>query len=238
VTVAHANPSAPAPTSIVLFTSHADKSIANTFLLSTVASEVRRTVRDVLKTAQVGQVITLADQVAASIVPERLIAALSACFGALGSLFTAIGLYGLLAYTVARRANEIGIRMALGASRNNVARMVLSDALMLVLAGLVLGVPIALWSKRFAASLIQDLPVNSTVPIAFGGLAMIAIALVAAYIPARRAFRVARTTRLRNNCRRPEWAETRKSRNATAPRIPAALDKFSGGNSPSVVCLE
>ena len=80
----------------------------------------------------------------ATIVPERLTAFLSGVFGGLGALLTVIGLDGLLAYTVARRTNEIGIRMALGATRGDVMRMVLRDA-----------------------------------------LAMIAVALVAAYVPAR-----------------------------------------------------
>ena len=104
-------------------------------------------------------------------------------------MLTAIG-RGLLAYTVARRINEIGVRMALGASRNDVARMVLGDALGMVSAGLVIGAPIAFWGRSFAASLIQDLLVKTAVPIACGVLAMIAVPLIAAYIPARRATRV------------------------------------------------
>jgi ABC-type antimicrobial peptide transport system permease subunit len=95
-----------------------------------------------------------------------------------------------LAYTVARRTKEIGIRLALGASRGNVARMVLRDALGMVLAGLVIGAPFAFWSKSFAASLIPDLPVKSAVPLAFGSLGMIAVALLAAYVPTRRATKV------------------------------------------------
>jgi putative ABC transport system permease protein len=156
---------------------------------ASVAGEARRTVRSLLRTLPV-EVTTLADQVDASIVPERLIAMLSGLFGALGSVLAAIGLYGLLAYTVARRIHEIGIRMALGATTGDVTWMVLGDALGMVAAGLCVGAPLALWGKTFAASLIADLPVGSVVPIGFGVVAMIAIALLAAYAPARRAARV------------------------------------------------
>jgi ABC-type antimicrobial peptide transport system permease subunit len=80
--------------------------------------------------------------------------------------------------------------MALGASRSDVTRMVLGDALGMVCAGLVIGAPLAFWGKTFAASLIQDLPSNSVVPIAIGVIAMITVALLGAYLPARRASRV------------------------------------------------
>ena len=155
-----------------------------------VAGAVRRTIGALLSTAPGIRVTTLSDQVDASIVPERLIAALSGLFGAFGSLLAAIGLYGLLAYTVARRVNEIGIRIALGATQADVLRMVFKDALGMVCAGLVLGIPLALFGKRFAASLIEGLPLQSAMPIVFGVVAMIAIALLAAYVPARRAAHV------------------------------------------------
>lgn len=157
---------------------------------ASLAPDVRRAVGDLLKTVPISRVITLADQVDASIARERLLATLSGWFGVLGALLTAIGLYGLLAYTVARRINEIGVRMALGANRSDIARMVLGDALGMVLAGLAIGAPIAFWGRSFAASLVQDLPVAAAIPIAFGAVAMIAIGLMAAYIPARRAARV------------------------------------------------
>jgi ABC-type antimicrobial peptide transport system permease subunit len=143
-----------------------------------------------LKTVAVAKVTTMADQMDSSIVPERLVALLSGLFGGLGLLLAAIGLYGLLAYTVARRINEIGVRMALGATRGDVSRWVLADALRMVIAGLAIGVPAALWSKSFAASMIEGLPLNSPAPIAFGSVVMIAVALLAVYVPARRAARV------------------------------------------------
>ena len=153
-------------------------------------SEVRRTVSEVLQNVPVTKVTTLADQADASIVPERLVAALSSLFAALGATLAAVGLYGLLAYTVSRRTNEIGIRMALGASHRAVTRMVLKSALGLVLAGLAAGAPLAVWSKRVAASLVVNLPVESSVAIALAAATMLALALLAAYLPARRAARV------------------------------------------------
>jgi predicted permease len=178
---------------IVYFNMFQEPSPGSRFVLrtniapATVTPQVLQTLHSVLKTVAVKRVTTMADQVDATIVPERLIALLSGWFGTLGAVLAAIGLYGLLAYTVARRINEIGIRIALGATRGNVTRMVLRDALGTVCAGLAIGVPIAFWGKRFAASLIADLPVASAAPILFGSVGMIALALLAAYVPARRA---------------------------------------------------
>ncbi|MBI3492320.1 MAG: FtsX-like permease family protein [Acidobacteria bacterium] len=139
---------------------------------------------------RVTKVTTLAEQVDASIVPERLIATLAGFFGALGALLAAIGLYGLLAYTVTRRTNEIGIRMALGATAGDVVGDVLKSALALAVTGLIVGLPLAVMSRRIAASLIEGLPPGSVLPIAVAAAAMIAVALLAAYVPARRAARV------------------------------------------------
>ena len=156
---------------------------------SAAAVDVRRSVAAVMKGVPV-DTKTLAAQMDASILPERLIATLSTLFGALGSLLAAVGLYGLLAYTVARRTNEIGVRMALGATGGDVTRMVLADAVGMVAAGVAMGVPLALWCRRFAASLIAGLPASILLPIAVGAAAMLAAAFLAAYWPARRAARV------------------------------------------------
>jgi predicted permease len=155
-----------------------------------VAGDVRRAVRDTLKTVPVTRITTLAEQVDRSIIPERLLAMLAVFFGALGALLAAIGLYGLLAYTIARRVNEIGLRMALGATERDVIRMVLKDALRLVGAGLVAGTPFAIWTKKLAGTFIQTLPVQPALPILFAIVAMVVVALLAAYVPARRAARV------------------------------------------------
>jgi hypothetical protein len=155
-----------------------------------VAGTVRRMVREVLKTVPVKSVTTLASQVDSNIVPERLIATLSEFFGGLGAVLAGIGLYGLLAYTVSRRTNEIGVRMALGASAGDVSRLVLGDALGMVCAGLVAGASMVLWSRPLAATLVQDLKLESAGPLAFGGGVIVAVALAASYVPARRAARV------------------------------------------------
>jgi ABC-type antimicrobial peptide transport system permease subunit len=134
--------------------------------------------------------MTMNDQIDSSIVPERLIAMLSADFGALGALLAAIGLYGLLAYSVTRRTHEIGVRMALGATGIDVVLMVLRNALWTVCVGLAIGAPLALWGKRLAAGLIPDLPDASPLPILLAVGIMISVGLVAAWLPTWRATRV------------------------------------------------
>jgi predicted permease len=162
-----------------------------------VAGDVRSVVRGLLKTVAVERVRTLAVQVEGAIVPERLSAMLSGLFSALGAVLASLGLYGLLAYTVARRINEIGIRLALGASRTDITRMVLIEAFGMSSAGLAIGALLACWGNRLVASLIPGLAVQSVVPIVFGTAVMVALALLAAYTPARRAARVSPMEALR-----------------------------------------
>lgn len=151
-----------------------------------------------MPTAVVAKMMTLAEQMDASILPERLMAMLSTLFGVLAALLVAIGLYGVLAYTVTRRTNEIGVRIALGATSRDVTRMVLTSALGLVCAGLVIGAPVAYGARGYAANVLSivtaaqadapvTLPIDSTVPLVLAAVAMFAVALVASYLPVRRA---------------------------------------------------
>jgi predicted permease len=164
---------------------------------SSVVGDVRRAVSEVAPNVAVGKVTTLTEQVDASIVVERLIALLSSAFGAVGALLAAIGLYGLLAYTVSRRTTEIGVRMALGATKGQITSMVLKSAFGLVLAGLVIGAPLAVVSPRVLARLVQSLTVEASMPLVVAAVAMIGVGLLAAFVPARRASRVEPTDALR-----------------------------------------
>jgi predicted permease len=164
-----------------------------------IAGTVRRIVRDVLKTVPVKSITTLAEQVDSNIVPERLIATLSEFFGCLGVVLAGIGLYGLLAYTVVRRTNEIGIRMALGATASSVSGLVLRDVLGMVFAGSVAGTAMVLWSRPLVSKVLSDLKWEIATPLAIGGGVIIAVALLASCSPVRRAARVDPMVALRHD---------------------------------------
>ena len=133
---------------------------------------------------------TLAAQVDESLARERLLATLSGFFGGLALLLATIGLYGVMSYNVARRRNEIGIRMALGAEQGRVLRMVMREAAVLILIGLAAGLGATLAVTRFVASFLYGLKPNDpwTLGLAAGALAL--VAAVAGFFPARRASRL------------------------------------------------
>jgi len=133
---------------------------------------------------------TLRAQAEDELLRERLLATLSTFFGALALLLACLGLYGLMAYAVARRTGEVGIRMALGAGRGHVMWLVLRETFFLALAGIAAGIPLALWTARYAKSLLFEIDTADPVTIAVTVTALIAVAALAGYIPARRATRV------------------------------------------------
>ncbi len=129
----------------------------------------------------------VADQIRDSLVRDRLMSWLSGAFGVLAGLLSAIGLYGVMAYAAARRANEIAIRMALGAGRSDVLRMMLGQAGRLVLVGVAIGVVVALALGRSVQALLFGIVPHDFTTIAVAALALLAIGLTAAYVPTARA---------------------------------------------------
>jgi ABC-type antimicrobial peptide transport system permease subunit len=140
---------------------------------------------------------TLQAQVSASLARPRLLATLSGFFGALALLLAVIGLYGTLSYGVARRRNELGIRLALGAGRERVMRMVVSEAGLLVLIGTVAGELLALATTRFVSSFLYGLEATDPLTLAISACTLGGVAMAAALLPAWRASRLDPTEALR-----------------------------------------
>ncbi|MCI0364213.1 MAG: ABC transporter permease, partial [Phycisphaerales bacterium] len=121
---------------------------------------------------------------------ERIIATLSGFFSVLAALLTCIGLFGVMSFTAARRTNEIGIRLTLGATRSGVMGMVLKESVLLVVAGVAIGVPTTLAATRLISSRLFGVGSADPLTIAAATLLMIAVAALAGFLPARRASRV------------------------------------------------
>ncbi len=139
----------------------------------------------------------LEEVVAGSIARQRMAMILLSILSSLALALAAIGVYGVIAYLAAQRTREIGVRMALGATRGDVLRLVLGQGMRIALAGIGAGIVAALWLTRLLAKMIYG--VSALDPITFGGVAVLlaGVALLACYIPARRAMRVDPTTALR-----------------------------------------
>jgi ABC-type antimicrobial peptide transport system permease subunit len=133
---------------------------------------------------------TMPQQVRENVFLDRMISTLSAVFAALATLLAGVGLYGVLAYTVARRTREIGVRMALGADRRYIRAMVLRQVGIMLAIGGVIGIATALLLGRYASALLYD--VSATDPVVvIGAVALLTVfALLAGFLPAHRASRV------------------------------------------------
>ncbi|MGA3187620.1 MAG: ABC transporter permease [Bryobacteraceae bacterium] len=132
----------------------------------------------------------LSEQLTESLMRERLMAALAGAFGLLAGSLAVLGLYGVVAYMVARRRSEIGVRIALGAGRGRVIRLVLKEAALLLAIGLAVGVGLSLWAARAATTMLYGLKPYD--PLTLGGaiVTLAAVGLIASYLPARRASRL------------------------------------------------
>jgi predicted permease len=144
------------------------------------------------------EVHTMAEEVDASAAPERLTAVLASIFGALAALLVAVGIYGLLAFAVAQRRREIGIRMALGARPAEIGRMIGSQALLMTAGGAALGIAAVLPVARWIRSLLYNVPPFDAVSLAAAAVFVLVVAVVAALAPAARAARIEPAAALRD----------------------------------------
>jgi putative ABC transport system permease protein len=166
---------------------------------SGLAGEARRAIWSVAGDVPVYEVAPLVDLVQRSVGPRRFVMVLLELFGAVALLMTAIGVYGVISYSVAERTREIGIRAALGASPRDIVRLVVGGGLAVICAGLVVGVLVALGATRFLESSLYK--VSATDPVTFIAVAavLLGVALVAQGVPIARAMRVDPSIALRED---------------------------------------
>ncbi|HEV3141032.1 MAG TPA: ABC transporter permease [Vicinamibacterales bacterium] len=153
-------------------------------------SAVREAMRRIDPNLPILKISTQTEQIEQRFAQERVFAQAYALFGGLAVLIASVGLFGLMSYSVSRRTNEIGIRMALGAERTHVVGMVMRESLVLVVIGVVVGTGVALGAGRFVASLLFNLAPTDPITMTASAVVMIAVSVLAGYLPARTASRV------------------------------------------------
>ena len=154
------------------------------------AQAVRQALRSLDRSVPIYDLKTLDTQIGETHFLDRLLAWLSVAFGFLATMLASVGLYGITAFSVARRTQEIGIRMALGAARGNVLRLVMREVLVLAAAGLIVGVPAALAFGKLIESQLFEMKASDPPVIAGAMAAVLLVSALAAYLPARKAARI------------------------------------------------
>src|SRR3954453_12211413 len=155
-----------------------------------VAAAIRRQVSALDDGLPVTDVATMPDILDASLATPRFRVLLLSLFAAMALVLAATGIFGVISYSVSRRTNEIGIRVALGASRTAILRMVLRETLMLTLVGLAVGIPSALAASRLVGHMLFDVSTYDPATLTAVAAGLAAVATLAGYVPARRAMRV------------------------------------------------
>jgi predicted permease len=154
--------------------------------LASLISSIKRTANE-MNPSLVLTFSVLKTQIREGLLREQLMATLSGFFGALATILAMVGLYGVISYMVVRRRNEIGVRMALGANRNDIVVMVLQEAAILLLIGLAIGTGLALAAGTAAASMLYGLKPGDPLTLGAAIAGMIAVAMIASLLPAQRA---------------------------------------------------
>jgi ABC-type antimicrobial peptide transport system permease subunit len=161
------------------------------------AAPVRNEIRQMDANLPVADIRTMEDVVSTALATPRLTGFLLGTFAAIALALAAVGIYGVLAYLVSQRTHEIGIRLAIGANRGQVLGMILRQGMTLALAGVAFGVTAALALTRLMQSLLYQVTATDPVTYVAVPLALLAVTLVASYLPALRATRVSPTVALR-----------------------------------------
>ena len=151
---------------------------------------VRQALHELDPNLPVLKITTIEGQLDHVLAQERLMAMLSGFFGVLAMLLSCLGLYGVISYTVTRRTSEIGIRLAMGATPASVLLLVLKESVRLIVGGIALGVPIALTVTRLLSTWLFGVSPTDPLTIAAVTTLMLAVGMLAAFLPARRASRV------------------------------------------------
>jgi predicted permease len=194
---------ADAPPPVVYFNHRSAPRILATFVVRAagdprlLAEPIRQAVREIDPNQPVRSIRTMEEVRSESIARDRFFTVLFGLFGGLALVLAAVGVYGVLAYSVSQRTREMGVRMALGAQRGDVLRMVVREGMLLVIGGLVLGGVASLLLTRALESQLHQVGARDPVTFALAPLVLCAVALVACYVPAHRAMRVEAATALR-----------------------------------------
>jgi predicted permease len=157
--------------------------------LATVGA-VREAIREVDPNLPLIDVSTQLEQIERRFAQEKVFAQAYTLFGAIALLIASVGLFGLMSYNVARRTNEIGIRMALGAQREDVLKMVMRESMLLVVAGVLIGIGIAAAASRLVGTLLFGVPGTDLLTMGLAIVVMVTVSALAGYLPARRAAHV------------------------------------------------
>ena len=163
----------------------------------TLIAAIRNEMRALDKDLPIYNIKTLSDQLDQALAEERLATTLSTLFALLALVLAAIGIYGVMAYSVGRRTREIGIRMALGAQKSDVLSLVLRESLVLVLIGVAIGLGATFYVMRSMESLLYGVSATDPITLVVISLLLVSVALAAAYLPARRAAKIDPMTALR-----------------------------------------
>jgi predicted permease len=157
---------------------------------SAISNGVRQAIHAIDRRLPITHVIALDEEVARSFTNQKIIAELSAFFGAVALFLSCIGLYGVMSYLVGSRTGEIGVRMALGAGRSQVGWQVMREIAVLVFAGIAIGVPVTLGASRLVRDLLYGLGGTDPVSLAAAVMVLCVAGMMAGYLPARRASRI------------------------------------------------